>query len=296
MKHPYLVRFLALSAVYLAAGNPAFAQTTMTAATGSVSVVATTAGTATAVVPPTATPRIPPRLVGQFTAFAGSTTDARDLVIGLRQGTPITLGTGAAATTITPPTGHMGWGNVRHALSIARAELAAAGIANPTPEQIRIALTGGTLTTTSIGSGGTTTTRTQTLPGVLTLRSDGMGWGQISHRLGVDGALRHGGRITTAAGSPASALHHRHDGRADTQGTHRGSQRIVTASGASASTAGLARAENHRLAGQGNHGRVVSAAATTSFTGGSGGGFGHAQTVVSAAGGGGHHGGGGRGK
>jgi uncharacterized protein YaiL (DUF2058 family) len=49
------------------------------------------------------------------------------------------------------------------------------GITNPTPEQIQAALNGGSVTTS---------TGTTDLKGVLQLRSEGKGWGQIANSLG----------------------------------------------------------------------------------------------------------------
>ena len=83
-------------------------------------------------------------------------------------------------TTFTSPARPMGHGNVVHALSLAQAQLAAQGITQPTPEQIKMALAGGTITT---GTGATT--QTTTYQGILQLRSQGMGWGKIAHTIGV---------------------------------------------------------------------------------------------------------------
>ncbi|HLX81519.1 MAG TPA: hypothetical protein VKS43_13150 [Burkholderiales bacterium] len=141
------------------------------------------------------------RLAG-FAAFAGSQSNLESLVDGLRHDTPITLaGTTASGTaqsvTFDPPTKPMGSGNVRHALTLARAELGAAGVAQPSPQQIETALMGGTVTTAD--------GRTVALKGVLQLRSQGMGWGQIRHALNLPpttfAASSHAGAgITTAAG------------------------------------------------------------------------------------------------
>jgi hypothetical protein len=128
----------------------------------------TTAGAAAAV--PTE------ELVEKFSSFAGSTENAQALVDGLRSGTPITLiGSGGASTTITPTTKPMGFGNINIALSLARQQLLQEGLAQPTSAQLQAALTGGTITT-STGS--------TTLPGILTLRGQGMGWGAIANSLG----------------------------------------------------------------------------------------------------------------
>ncbi len=118
-------------------------------------------------------------LVSKFTSFAGSTSNAQALVNGLRNDAPVTLQATTPMTpdaTFTPPTKPMGFGNINIALSLAQAELASQGITQPTPSQIQTALLGGKLTTTN----GTTN-----LPGILTLRSEGNGWGEIAHALGT---------------------------------------------------------------------------------------------------------------
>jgi hypothetical protein len=129
------------------------------------------------------------KISGTFNSFLGP--DSTSVVTGLRNGTPITLTTttpsatpGAAptvtTTVITPPTGQMGHGNVFTSLALAKQQLGQLGISQPTPEQLQAALTGGTITT---GSGAAATT-TQ-LQGVLTMRSQGMGWGQIAQQQGT---------------------------------------------------------------------------------------------------------------
>ncbi len=114
------------------------------------------------------------RLASRYAEFAGSDANALALVAGLRNDTTIVLApsaTGQTAATFEPAGGKLAPGNINIALSLARRELADAGIAQPSPEQIRTALNGGTI-------GG------QTFPGVLVLRSQGMGWGQIANSLG----------------------------------------------------------------------------------------------------------------
>jgi hypothetical protein len=78
----------------------------------------------------------------------------------------------------------MGFGNVYISLALAKQQLNTLGITQPAPEQLQAALTGGTITQTT-GSGVTATTTTTDLPGVLTMRSQGMGWGQIAQKLGT---------------------------------------------------------------------------------------------------------------
>jgi len=117
------------------------------------------------------------RLIEKYDRFAGSERNARELVEGLRNDSQIDLSRGGKTTSFKPATDKMGYGNVDLALGLAKASLAEHGIHNPTPEQIRAALNGGTVTTKS--------GQRVTLPGVLKLRASGMGWGQIAHKLGV---------------------------------------------------------------------------------------------------------------
>lgn len=111
--------------------------------------------------------RVSQHLNADFAAWAGSDDNADALVQGLRHGTAITL-TGSAGETVkfTPPTRPMGYGNVYISLALAKARLAAQGIADPTPRQLQAALTGS-------ASG-------QASAGVLQMRSGGMGWGRIA--------------------------------------------------------------------------------------------------------------------
>jgi len=133
------------------------------------------------------------RIATDFTTLAGSRDNALALVRALRSGTQVTLtstttsttgGTGTtgatgttSSTSFTPPTGKMGWGNVFISLALAQSSLAQLGITKPTAAQLQAALMGGSVT----GADGTTTA----LKGVLTMRADGMGWGQIAHSLGT---------------------------------------------------------------------------------------------------------------
>lgn len=102
----------------------------------------------------------------------------------------------------------MGVGEVGIALSLAKAALAQQGIANPTPAQISAALNGGTLTAA---------TGTRSVPGVLSQRSTGMGWGQIAQSLGVKlGAVVSASKTdkTNASHGTKSGEPH-HSGRAE---------------------------------------------------------------------------------
>ena len=136
------------------------------------------------------------KISGDFNSFLGA--DSKTVVTGLRSGTPITLTststtpsttpgglpvTTTTNTVITPPNGQMGFGNVYISLALAKQQLSTLGITQPTPQQLQAALTGGTITQTT-GTGATAATTTTDLQGVLTMRSQNMGWGQIAQKLG----------------------------------------------------------------------------------------------------------------
>lgn len=165
----------------------------------------TTAGTTAGAAPATSTTSAAgPSTKGESTYLArvasryqtlSSRTNLESLVHGLRTGTTITLTgpSGTTAASFTPPTRPMGYGNITRVMTLASRQLAAAGITNPTPQQLQTALMGGTLTTSQ---------GTATFDGVLQLRSQGMGWGEIAHTLGVrPGEGTHRAGTTAAAGS-----------------------------------------------------------------------------------------------
>jgi len=146
------------------------------------------------------------RISNEFKTFLG--TNAETVVSGLRTGNEIIIeetivhedGTTTIKTTsIDPPTGKMGYGNVKISLGLAREELAQWGIGQPTAEELKAALVGGEITAPSGG--------TVQLDGVLALRSGGMGWGQIAQEYGVKlGTIVSGMKSGKSySGSPESA-------------------------------------------------------------------------------------------
>lgn len=239
------------------------------------------------------------RLIGGFTAFAGSQDNARSLVTGLRQGSEITLttptsggqsGTGSVGTgiapsaadaTFTPPTRPMGYGNIRIALSLARTQLAQAGITQPTPAQIEAALMGGPLTNGSGATAGTgTTTLAPELRGILQMRADGMGWGQIANSMGVKLGQVMSGRTPPPGVPPADAP----------AATQTGAGTGITTAVGAASTATTARSRGNSAAAQdarGSGAGIVTAAGATAAAPGAGAraqGGGNGAGVVTGAG------------
>src|SRR5262245_12584475 len=104
------------------------------------------------------------KLVQKYTVLAGSEDNARNLVAGLRNGSEIQLtGADGSSTSFTPLTGKMGLGNVNIALALTQAQLAS--VDKPTIADIQNALMNAD-------------------NGVLALRAQKMGWGEIAHPLG----------------------------------------------------------------------------------------------------------------
>jgi hypothetical protein len=241
------------------------------------------------------------KISNDFNSFLGS--DANTVVTGLRNGTPITLTrttttpsttpggapvTTTNATVITPPTGQMGHGNVYISLALAKQQLSQMGINEPTPQQLQAALTGGSITQTT--ATGTTTTKLQ---GILTMRSEKMGWGKIAQELGT--------KLGPVMSSMKSANHHL------TNGTHPSANAGAAAKGAAPTTTG---SSSSTVSGSGKspnansgHGHAQSRGSGSGIvtaSGRSGGGhaYGRGGSVVSGSGsaagshGGGSHGGG----
>ncbi|GAB3359715.1 hypothetical protein [Lysobacter tyrosinilyticus] len=170
------------------------------------------------------------RLVDAYanTLFAGDETAAGEAVTALRTGGDFTVTStvtqqaknpdGTLATnpdgtpkmeTVTVETvvanenGPMGWGEVDHSLGLAQA-LVDGGKAGTFDE----ALLGKATTTTVTNPDGTTTTTTTYDGGILAMRADGMGWGQIAKGLGFKslGAVKSGryADADTEAGTTAA--------------------------------------------------------------------------------------------
>ena len=182
-----------------------------------------------------------------FSLFLGS--DANAVVTGLRNGTPISListtttpsptpggvpVTNTTTTVITPPTGHMGFGNVYISLALAKQQLSTLGITQPTPQQLQAALTGGTITQTT-GTGVTATMTTTNLQGILTMRSQNMGWGQIAQKLGFKlGPVMASMKSANHSLAATAAASSKGNGHANGRASKSSESGIVSASGKSA--------------------------------------------------------------
>lgn len=199
-------------------------------------------------------------------------------------------------TTEALPTGKMGFGNVKISLALTQESLRQQGILQPTTEQLHTALVGGQM----VPGDPTTTTN-----GILQMRADGMGWGQIAQKYDVKlGQLMSGKQ-------PASTT------TTSTTTTGTTGKGIATASGKSSTTV-TGKGNGKPVSGsESQESGIVSASGQTSGTSsgsvshggrgivsGSGRSMGHTSGIVTGAGsghqygasGGGHGNGGGNGK
>jgi hypothetical protein len=106
---------------------------------------------------------------------------SQQVVNDLRNGqwtTTTTDSTTKVTTTSTEalPTGKMGYGNVRISLALAQESLRQQGIMQPTSQELHTALAGGEMVPGDPNS---------TTSGILQMRADGMGWGQIAQKYNV---------------------------------------------------------------------------------------------------------------
>ena len=121
------------------------------------------------------------RTGGDFTVTSTVTQQAKNpdgTLATNPDGTP-KMETVTVETTVANDNGPMGWGEVDHSLGLAQA-LVDGGKAGSFDE----ALLGTATTTTVTNADGTTTTTTTYSGGILAMRADGMGWGQIAKELG----------------------------------------------------------------------------------------------------------------
>lgn len=234
-----------------------------------------------------------------FSQWAGSTDNAQALLDGLHSGTPVTLsetalvvppgstgstggsttGTGTATptvvlTTFAGPTKPMSYRQAYIALALAQKELAVQGVSHPTPAQIQAVLDGGGLTITN-----GTTSKTVQLPGVLTLRASGMGWGKIAHQVGLNlgpvmASLNRSAASTKTAAASTSGSHHAEAAELTTThapNRHVYGQGIVSAAGTSLSPTDLGgSSQGSRHSSHANSDAATTSPATTANAANSG--------------------------
>lgn len=186
--------------------------------------------------------------------------DSRQVVNDLRNGQWTTTTTDpqtnvTTTTTEALPTGKMGFGNVKISLALAQESLRQQGIMQPTSEQLHTSLMGGQV----VPGDSTTTTN-----GILQMRAEGMGWGQIAQKYDVKlGQLMSGKQpaattttsttsttttskgITTANGKSSTTVTGKGNGKAFS-GSNSQENGIVSASGRTSGTSSSSTSQGGR--------------------------------------------------
>lgn len=163
----YPIHFFTLATYFVVAGPLLADETTTTDSTITTEVTADTTDVSATVGTSSQTEGA---LSQRFSEFLGTEEQAAEVVFGLRQGTAFNLSADpeASAAQIEPPTGTMGYGNVKLTLSMAESTLNQMGISHPTNEELAAVLVGGEI-------------NGQPVDGILAMRAEGMGWGEIAH-------------------------------------------------------------------------------------------------------------------
>lgn len=134
-------------------------------------------------------PAIVERITTQFSDVTCTPENARKIVEGLTTGSAVTLSADGKTATFTPTT-RLGYGESYIALALAAEALRNAGITGcATPDQWQAVLMGGPLAVSGTTSTATTqsssASSSSSFPGILALRSQGQGWGQIAQTTNV---------------------------------------------------------------------------------------------------------------
>jgi len=249
MKHAYIATVIAIMSAGTASA-PALADDAATLTTS----IQTLDASATTRSPGAVSGKI----AGDFQSFAGSSTNSTNLVEGLRTGSAITLtAPNQPSATFTPPTKPMGWGNVSTSLALAEYQLAQQGITSPTPQQLQIAMNGGTITANG---------QTVQYQGVLQMRASGMGWGEIAQASGTKlGPVISSVKTQSAAVSTLPAT-----SRATAPAIPPTGQGVVSANGAVSTGKGAAPGQT-KASGSGAEGKgIVTAGGGAAQGGGNG--------------------------
>lgn len=130
-------------------------------------------------------PAVVDRAATQFATVTCTEDNARNLIEALHRGNEVTLTSDKGESVTFKPTSPLGYGEAYLAMSLAAEALRQNGITGcATPEQWRSVLIGGPLsgatTTAAVSSSSTSASATSSFPGILVLRQQGQGWGQIA--------------------------------------------------------------------------------------------------------------------
>lgn len=119
----------------------------------------------------------PEDVIGDFTEFAGSERNARQLVEALRFGAEgVLVDQDGTVVRFEAPTDPLGYANVAVALSLAQARLVTHGILQPHAADVAAALVGGEVPVDG---------EWVEIAGVLPMRAGGLSWSEIAESFGL---------------------------------------------------------------------------------------------------------------
>jgi hypothetical protein len=131
-------------------------------------------------------PAVVQRATTQFADLACTEENARQIMTALRNGTSVTLTGDDGESATFAPTGQLGYGEAYIAMALAAETLRANGVTDcAKPEQWRAVFLGGPLSAAGTTTTTASTTSTTSFPGILVLREQGQGWGQIARTSNV---------------------------------------------------------------------------------------------------------------
>lgn len=202
------------------------------------------------------------KLSQEFAEFLGSEEQAAQVVEGLRQGSSFSLSSGPGeadtgvavgddaavleAGVIEPPTGTMGYGNVKLTLRLAESKLQQMGITQPTSDELSAVLLGGDV-------------NGQAVDGILAMRAEGMGWGEIAQQydMKVGQIMGNGKGVASVSSAPQVSTETTTE---TAMSTARGNGYIPSSSGKSAPGLVRQQSNGYIASSKGQQGRgIVSA-------------------------------------
>lgn len=158
-------------------------------------------------------PAVVDRAATQFATVTCTEDNARKLIEALHSGNEVTLTSDQGESVSFKPTTQLGYGEAYLAMSLAVETLRQNGITGcATPAQWRSVLIGGPLSgstsTAAVSSSSASASSTSSFPGILVLRQQGQGWGQIAQTTNV--------QLGTVVSSAQSSFNLRADSNART--------------------------------------------------------------------------------
>jgi hypothetical protein len=161
-------------------------------------------------------PAVVQRIQTQLGDLACSQDTVQQLVDALHSGKSVTITSNVngqtKSSTFNASNAHLGYGEAYIALALAAEQLRNAGVSGcATPEQWQAVLLGGPLnvsSSTNTSSSSSASSGSRTVPGIVTLHTQGQGWGQIakSSNVQLNQIISNAGVSSTSASNSTSSV------------------------------------------------------------------------------------------